>query len=330
MRCSPDLSSGNLSQEELAALLYESLQRKILPLPDDLLIYPAHGAGSSCGKNLGPDTYSTLGEEKRTNYALNATDKESFIKSVTEGLNAPPNYFPINARINKEGYESLDGVMELAARPLSLEAFRKLVKEEDAVILDTRDPVVFTEGFVPGAISIGLDGRFAEWAGSLLPFDKPMVLVTEPGKEKESAIRLARVGFDKMQGFLDGGYETWKASGNPIDMIINVEADEMIMDLPYDPKLLIVDVRREPEFADGHIKGAQNIPLDTLTDPGTMALIEDTHNVYLHCAGGYRSVIAASLLKKQGIHNLHNISGGWAAIQALPNVEIVQDKALLN
>ena len=326
----PDLSSGNLSQEELAGMLWQSLQTKILPLPDDLIIYPAHGAGSSCGKNLGPDTYSTLGEEKKSNYALQTANPEDFIRAVTEGLNAPPNYFPINARINKEGYGSLDEVMERALRPLSVPDFQDSIRRDDTVILDTRDASVFTDGFVPGSISIGLDGRFAEWAGSLLPFDKTIVLVTDPGKEKESAVRLARVGFDKMQGYLQGSFAAWRAAEMPIDMIVNVEADEMLMDLPYDDKIVVLDVRREPEFADGHLKDAQNMPLDTLTDPGTIALVEENDNVYIHCASGYRSVIAASLLKRQGIHNLHNVTGGWSAIKEQPNVDIVQDKAQLN
>ncbi len=326
----PDLSSGNLSQEELAGMLWQSLQTKILPLPDDLIIYPAHGAGSSCGKNLGPDTYSTLGEEKKSNYALQTANPEDFIRAVTEGLNAPPNYFPINARINKEGYGSLDEVMERALRPLSVPDFQDSIRRDDTVILDTRDASVFTDGFVPGSISIGLDGRFAEWAGSLLPFDKTIVLVTDPGKEKESAVRLARVGFDKMQGYLQGSFAAWRAAEMPIDMIVNVEADEMLMDLPFDDKIVVLDVRREPEFADGHLKDAQNMPLDTLTDPGTIALVEENDNVYIHCASGYRSVIAASLLKRQGIHNLHNVTGGWSAIKEQPNVDIVQDKAQLN
>src|SRR6185312_10889848 len=267
----PDLSSGNLDKEELAAMLYDSLQEKIKPLADDVIIYPAHGEGSSCGKNIGPDTYSTIGEERQTNYALQEQTKEEFVKAVTEGLNAAPQYFSVNARINKEGYESLEEVMASALNPLPLESFKELMKNEDTLILDTRNSVEFTEGYVPGSISIGLDGRFAEWAGSLLPFDKPIVLVTEPGKEKESAIRLARVGFDQMKGFLKGGFETWKKAGETIDLIINVEPDELAMDLRFDPKLLVVDVRRETEWGDGHLAEARNIPLETLTDPGTMA-----------------------------------------------------------
>ena len=326
----PDLSSGNLTREELASMLYDSLQKKIAPLPDHLVIYPAHGAGSSCGKNIGPDTYSTLGEERKNNYALLAGSKEEFIKAVTDGLNTPPNYFAVNARINKEGYESLDGVMENGLKPLRLEAFKELIKDDNTICLDTRISTEFADGFVPGSVSIGLDGRFAEWAGSLLPFDKPFVLVTEPGKEKESVVRLARVGFAQMCGYLEGGFETWKNSGEPIDLIVNIDADEFAMDLPFDPKLKVVDVRRETEYADGHVAGAVNIPLETLTDPGMMADFDDSDNIYVHCAGGYRSIIASSLFKRQGIHNLHNVSSGWDEIKKLDGLEIVKDNSVLN
>ncbi len=326
----PDLSSGNLSQDELAALLYDSLQKKIVPLADDLIIYPAHGAGSSCGKNLGPDTYSTLGEERKTNYALRAATKEEFIKAVTDGLGEPPQYFAVNARINKEGYESLDDVMETALKALTVAVFKEKIKDDETICLDTRSTAAFTEGFVPGSISIGLDGRFAEWAGSLLPFDKPIVLVTDTGREKESAVRLARVGFSQMKGYLEGGYESWKTAGEPIDLVVNVDADEFAMDIPFDQKMRIVDVRRETEFADGHVPGALNIPLETLTDPGTMADFIDSDNIYLHCASGYRSVIAASLFKRQGIHNLHNISGGYAEIKKIEGMEVVKEKSVLN
>ena len=326
----PDLSSGNLSQEELASMLYDSLQKKIAPLPDHIVIYPAHGAGSSCGKNIGPDTYSTLGEEKKNNYALLAGSKEEFIKAVTDGLNAPPQYFAVNARINKEGYESLDEVMENGLKPLSLEAFKELINDDNTICLDTRVSNEFSNGFVPGSVSIGLDGRFAEWAGSLLPFDKPFVLVTEPGKEKESVVRLARVGFAQMSGYLKGGFETWKNSGEPIDLIVNIDADEFAMDLPFDPKMKVVDVRRETEFADGHVTGAINIPLETLTDLGLMADFDDSDNIYIHCASGYRSIIATSLFKRQGIHNLHNISGGWDEIKKIDGLEIVKENSVLN
>ena len=326
----PDLSSGNLSQEELASMLFDSLQKKIKPLPDNVIIYPAHGAGSSCGKNIGPDTYSTLGEERKSNYALLAESREEFVKAVTDGLNAPPQYFAVNARINKEGYESLEEIMENGLKPLNIEAFKKLIKDDDTICLDTRLSTEFVDGFVPGSICIGLDGRFAEWAGSLLPFDKPFVLITDPGKEKETVVRLARVGFAQMLGYLEGGFEKWKSSGEPIDLIVNIDADELAMDLPYDSKLKVVDVRRETEFADGHLAAARNIPLETLSDPGTMAEFDDTDNIYIHCASGYRSVIASSLFKRQGIHNLHNIIGGWDEIKKIDGLDIVKENSVLN
>jgi hydroxyacylglutathione hydrolase len=326
----PDLSSGNLSREELAGLLYDSLHQKILPLPDDLNIYPAHGPGSSCGKNIGPNTYSTLKEEKETNYALREQTKEEFVKAVTDGLQAPPQYFSINARINKEGYESLDDVLESGLQALDLAAFRNWLKQEGVVLLDTRHSERFVEGFIPGAISIGLDGRFAEWAGSLLPFDKPIVLVTAPGEERESVVRLARVGFDKVKGYLDGGFPAWRRAGEPIDMIIDIEPDELAMDLPFDENLVVIDVRRETEFADGHVKDAVNIPLQEMTDPGSMALIEERHNLYVHCGGGYRSIIASSLLKRQGFHNLRNVTGGWTKIKDQKSIETIKEKSVLN
>jgi hydroxyacylglutathione hydrolase len=326
----PDLSSGNLGKEELAGMLFDSLRSRIMPLPDELLIYPAHGPGSSCGKNLGPNTFSTLAEEKATNHALKEQSREDFIRSVTEGLDAPPQYFPINARINKEGYESLDGVLESGLKPLDLPAFKDMIKEEDSILLDTRNSDLFVEGFIPGSVNIGLDGRFAEWAGSLLPFDKPIVLVTAPGEEKDSVVRLARVGFDKVKGFLQGGFPTWRQSGEPIDMIIDVEADELAMDIPFDENLLVIDVRRETEFADGHVIDAVNLPLSEMTDPASLANLEERHNIYLYCGGGYRSVIAASLLKRQGFHNLRNVTGGWGKIKDQKGIEIVKDKSVLN
>ena len=258
----PDLSSGNLSSEQLAAMMYDSLKNKIIPLPDDVIVYPAHGAGSSCGKNIGPETYSTIGNEKKNNYALQPQTLEEFIVAVTNGLNEAPQYFSINAKINKEGYDSLNDVLENGLKPLSIKEFKSLMKRDDVILLDTRESTVFADGFIQGAISIGLDGRFAEWAGSLLPFDKPIILVTEEGKEKESVVRLARVGFDKMEGYLKGGFEAWKNSSEIFDLIINVEPDELAMDIPFDENLVIIDVRREPEFADGHIKNAFNIPLE--------------------------------------------------------------------
>lgn len=329
----PDLAQkGNdITMTDLAGMLYDSLQQKIMPLEDDVIVYPAHGAGSSCGKNLGPETFSTIGEQKQSNYALQASDKEAFIQAVTDGLAAPPQYFPINARINKEGYESLDAVLNQGMQALDIAAFKTAAADPDTIILDTRHANIFTQGFIPGSISIGLEGRFAEWAGSLLPFTKNILLVTAAGMEKESIIRLARVGFSRFAGHLSGGFEAWTNAGEKTDMLIDVEADEMAMDLPFDPNMVIVDVRKETEFGNGHIREALNIPLTELTDPGSMADLEENHNIYVHCAGGYRSVIACSLLKREGIHNIRNVTGGWSAIKELSDkFTIEKDATVVN
>ena len=327
----PDLAQKEmeLTMEDLAGMLYDSLQKKIVTLPNDVIIYPAHGPGSACGKNLGPNTYSTIGEEKETNYALKAENKKAFIKAVTDGLTAPPQYFSINARINKEGYESLDVVVENSLKPLSIDEVKQHI-EKDVLILDTRSSEVFTQGFIPGSVFIGLEGRFAEWAGSLLPFDKSIILVCEPGKEKETIIRLARVGFNKVIGYVQGGFEAWRSAGEEIDMIIDIEADELAMDIPFDNNLVVLDVRKPAEFAEGHVKDALNIPLHELIDPVNIASLEEDQNVYVHCQGGYRSVIATSLLKRQGIHNIRNVLGGWNSIKEQKKIETQKEKSVLN
>ena len=327
----PDLAQkgAEITMDDLAGMMYDSIHTKLFPLADDVIVYPAHGPGSSCGKNLGPNTHSTIGEEKKTNYALKAGTKEEFIKVVTDGIAAPPSYFPINAKINKEGYNSLDDVLVQGLKALSVDEFKQLIKD-NSIVLDTRRADVFTQGFVPGSISIGLEGRFAEWAGSILPFNASIILVTEPGQEKETIVRMARVGFDKVVGYLNGGYIAWKNAGEKTDMIIDVEADELMMDIPHDNNLVVIDVRRETEFADGHLKNALNIPLTEMTDPASMANLEETQNLYVHCAGGYRSVIASSLLKRQGINNLRNIVGGWGKIKEQEKAEIVKETSVLN
>ena len=327
----PDLAQkgAEITINDLAGMMYDSIHSKLFPLEDDIIVYPAHGPGSSCGKNLGPNTHSTIGEEKKMNYAMKAATKEEFIKEVTDGIAAPPLYFPIKAKKNKEGYDSLDEVLVNGMKALSVSAFKNLITD-DAIILDTRNANLFTQGFVPGSISIGLEGRFAEWAGSLLSFNVPILLVTEPGKEKETIVRMARVGFDKVIGYLDGSFEAWKNAGEEIDLIIDVEADELMMDMPHDKNLVVVDVRRETEFADGHLKDAINLPLIDMNDPATMADFEDTQNLYVHCAGGYRSVIASSLLKRQGFHNIRNIVGGWDKIKVQEKAEIVKEASILN
>jgi rhodanese-related sulfurtransferase len=220
-------------------------------------------------------------------------------------------------------------VLKKGLRALSIEEV-KTEMEKDTILVDTRQPDEFTQGFIPGSINIGLDGRFAEWAGSLLPFDKPILLITEKNKEKETLIRLARVGFSNMVGYVDGGFEAWKNAGEEIDVIIDVEADELAMDLPFDEKLIVLDVRKPVEYAEGHVKDAINLPLAELNDPLNMAIIEDDQNVYINCGSGYRSVIAASLFKRQGIHNVRNIVGGWDEIKKQKNIDVEKDSSVLN
>ena len=314
----PDLAqNADITMSELAGILYQSIQSKIITLSDDVVVYPGHGAGSSCGKNLSKESTSTIGQEKETNYALQSQTKEAFIKAVTTGLATPPKYFPLNAQINKEGYESLNAILEKGMQQLSVDAFKQKAKEDNAIILDTRPASSFVEGFIPSSMFIGLEGRFAEWAANLISFDKTILLVTETGKEQETITRLARVGFDKMGGYLDGGYEDWKNAGEQIDMLIDVEADELAMDISFDDNLVVLDVRKELEYDNGHLQQSMNIPLDELIDPGTLADFDEHHNIYVHCGGGYRSVIACSILKQQGIHNLRNVVCGWDAISKL-------------
>jgi hydroxyacylglutathione hydrolase len=323
----PDLSSGDLSSEELAGVLYDSIAQKILPLADNVIVYPAHGPGSSCGKNLGPNTFSTIGEERKSNYALKAKSKEDFVQEVTKGLNTAPSYFPINAAINQKGYDSIDEVKLAGLKQLTVTDFKNQI-QKGAVVIDTRHATIFTEGFVPGSIFIGLEGRFAEWAATLLSFNKNIILVNDIDKNEEAVVRLARVGFDKMCGCLQGGFETWKNAGEAIDMIIDVEPDELIMDIPFDNNITILDVRKETEFDEGHLKEASNLPLADMTDITLLSQFEENENIYVHCAGGYRSVIATSILKKEGLHNVRNVLGGWAKIKEEEGAKISKTKAV--
>ena len=325
----PDLSSGNLSKEELAAIMFDTIQNKILPLPDDVIVYPAHGAGSSCGKSLGPETQSTIGEQKKNNYALQQQTKEEFIKAVTDGLADAPAYFPINAKMNKEGYDDMDNLKSKSLVALSVDQFKEKI-DTGVLVLDSRNPEDFINGFIPGSVSIGLEGRFAEWAGNLLSFKDPLVVVTAPGKEEETIIRLARVGFENVEGYLKGGFNAWKDAGEKNDIIIDIDADELAMDIPFDDKLLVLDVRKPNEFNEGHVKDATNLPLAEMVDVAQIASLEEDQNIYVHCAGGYRSVIAASLLKRQGYHNLRNINGGFKAISEQKNIQVEKEVSALN
>lgn len=327
----PDLAQKDeeITMEDLAGMMYDSLQTKLIPLNDDVIVYPAHGPGSACGKNLGPNTFSTIGEQKETNYALKADSRQNFISSVTAGLSAPPQYFPINAKINKEGYTSLATILDKATTALSVKNVKDAI-QAGALLVDTRHATQFTQGFIPASVFIGLEGRFAEWAGSLLPFDSDIVLLTEDGKEREAATRLARVGFSRMIGYLQGGFQQWQNAGEEVDMIVDIEPDELAMDIPFDNNLVVVDVRKPVEFANGHVKNALNLPLDEMYDTAQLAQFEEEQNLYLHCAGGYRSVIAASLLKRQGIHNLRNVLGGWSKIKDESGIKTEKEKTVLN
>ncbi|MDQ2718832.1 MAG: rhodanese-like domain-containing protein [Bacteroidota bacterium] len=325
----PDLSSGDLSKQELASIMYDTIQNKLLTLDDDVIVYPAHGPGSSCGKNIGAETFTTIGTEKKTNYALKPQTREEFIKSVTEDLNDAPTYFAVNARINKEGYHNLDEVKSKGLKPMSVNEFKAKISE-GYVILDTRKAEEFTNGFIPGSVFIGLEGRFAEWAGSLLSFKEPILLVTDPGMEEETIVRLARVGFDNVEGYLKDGFAAWLNAGQKADLIINVEADELAMDIPFDENLIVLDVRKPNEFAEGHIKNALSFPLAEMTDVAQIAHLEENQNIYLHCSAGYRSVIASSLLKRQGYHNLRNVLGGWGEIKKQKNISSEKEASVLN
>jgi len=312
----PDLAqkAADLTQEDLAGILYDSLRKKIMPLADDVLVYPAHGAGSACGKNLSKETVGTLGEQKKTNYALRADmTKEEFIKEVTEGLLPPPQYFPLNVKMNKEGYEDIQDVLESGTRPLSAEAFEVAANETGAVILDVRHQDEFAKGHIPQSIFIGIDGGFAPWVGALVGNVKQAILLVTPeGREEETVTRLARVGFDNTLGYLKGGVEAWKKEGKQLDAVEGIETTELKSRMEAN-ELEIFDVRKPGEFLSEHIPNAHNTPLDFINEH--MAEFPSKNPFYVHCAGGYRSMIAASILKSRGIHNLIDIKGGFAKIK---------------
>jgi len=316
----PDLAiKGNLTEQDLAGMLYDSLQTKIMPLADDVIVYPGHGAGSACGKNMSKETTDRLGNQKRFNYALQAKSREQFIEQVLDGLAKPPQYFAKNALLNKSGYDSIDQVMARGTQALAPDAFETAVNETGALVLDVRDAQEFTSGFVPNAINIGLNGQFAPWVGALIPdLNQPIALVTPVGKEEETVLRLARVGYDHCIGYLEGGFGSWAASGKEIDTIESISADELARRFAEDPSLPVFDVRREAEYSAEHVEGTENTPLDDLNE--YMAQIPRDRPAYLHCAGGYRSMVAASILRARGFDNLIDVAGGFAAIKATGQV----------
>lgn len=310
----PDLAqkSAHMTQEELAGLLYESLQKKIMPLSDDITVYPAHGAGSACGKNMQKETVDTLGNQKKTNYALNQPNKESFVREVLDGLSAPPKYFGMNVALNKGGYESFDNVLHQSNQPISAEDFEGVAEDSGALILDTRNATDFHKGFVPNSINIGLKGDFAPWVGAMIvDVHQPILLVSDPGTEEEVITRLSRVGFDHVLGYLEGGFESWKNSGKEIDTIHRISAQDFAAKFSDDSK--VIDVRKESEYVAAHVEKAYRRPLADINEWAN-ALNNDEH-FFIHCAGGYRSMIAASILNSRGIRNFTEIDGGFNKIK---------------
>jgi glyoxylase-like metal-dependent hydrolase (beta-lactamase superfamily II)/rhodanese-related sulfurtransferase len=315
----PDLAQHVISEmtpEKLASHLYDSLRNKILPLPDDLVVYPGHGAGSACGKNMSKETSDTLGNQKANNAALRpGLGKEQFIKELLSGLMPPPGYFPENVKMNIGGYHSLISILEHGTKAWNADAFEKMAKEKDVLILDTRSSKEFASGFIPGSIQIGLDGSFAPWVGTVLPDIKQKILfICEPGKEQDVLIRLSRVGYDHPIGYLEGGFDAWTYAKKPTDTIASVSSEELSQLKKQNPDLNILDVRKKSEFDSEHVVGATSAPLDYINESQN---IPDQDNTwYVHCAGGYRSMIFISLLRRKGFRNLVQVDGGFSAMKA--------------
>ncbi len=328
----PDLAqkAAHMTQEELAGLLYNSLYKKILPLPDDVTVYPAHGAGSACGKNMMKETVDTLGNQKKINYALNQPNQAAFVKAVTDGLLPPPAYFGMNVAMNKKGYSSFDEVLKLGMTPLNVKEFERAAEASGALILDTRNDTDFAKGFIPQSINIGLNGDFAPWVGAMIvDVMQPILLVTDMGKEAEAVTRLSRVGFDHVLGHLAGGFETWKKSGKEIDTINRITAEQFASQVKAGENN-IIDVRKESEYAATHIQDAYSKPLAYINN--WIKDIDPRKHFYLHCAGGYRSMVAASILQARGYRNFTEIEGGLNAIARtnIPQTDFVCQTKILN
>jgi glyoxylase-like metal-dependent hydrolase (beta-lactamase superfamily II)/rhodanese-related sulfurtransferase len=310
----PDLAQkGNVTEKDLAGFLFDSLRNKVMTLSDEVTVYPAHGEGSACGKNLSKETVGTIGNQKETNYALRANmTKEEFVKEVTDGLLPPPAYFPLNVKLNKEGYQNIDDIIKNSAKPLSVKEFELIANDTDAVILDVRHQSEFIKGFIPQSIFIGIDGGFAPWVGALIKdIKQPILLVTPKGKEEDTIIRLSRVGFDNVIGYLDGCFASWQKADKEIDTLQSVSVT--ILEEKINKNALVFDVRKPGEFEREHVKIAENTPLDFLNDH--ISEFPKKGDFYVHCAGGYRSVIAASILKARGFHNVIDVDGGYTAIK---------------
>lgn len=312
----PDLAQkGDMTMQDMAGMLYESLHNKILNLPDDVLVYPAHGAGSACGKHMSKETFDTLGHQKQVNYALKASTKEQFIQEVTDGILPPPQYFAKNAALNKLGYGSVDSVFEKGLNPLDATSFETLANQAGALLLDTRDPNTFAAAFIPSSVNIGLNGQFAPWVGSLVSdLQQPLLLIVEEGKEEETITRLARVGYDNTLGYLQGGIAAWVAAGKEVESIQSVSATAFTSTIQSDAATRVIDVRKPGEYESGHLDTAVLRPLDDIN--GWTPEIDPKETYFIHCAGGYRSMIAASILKARGVDHVINVEGGYGAIKA--------------
>lgn len=327
----PDLAqkAAHLTQDELAGLLYESIYNKILPLADDITVYPAHGAGSACGKNMMKETVDTLGNQKIMNYALNQPNKDAFVKAVTDGLLPPPAYFGMNVAMNKKGYERFDNVLQQSLKALSADEFELVAETSNALILDTRSDKDFAVGYIPQSINIGLNGDFAPWVGAMIvDVNQPILLITEPGKEQEAVTRLSRVGFDHVLGYLNGGFATWEKSGKETDQINRITAAQFSKD--YYDNSKVIDIRKESEYAAEHIEDAFSKPLAYINE--WIKDINPNEHFYMHCAGGYRSMIAASILQARGFRNFTEVEGGFKAISTtnIPKTNYVCQSKILN
>jgi glyoxylase-like metal-dependent hydrolase (beta-lactamase superfamily II)/rhodanese-related sulfurtransferase len=324
----PDLAiKSDLTQEDLAKMLFHSLRNKIMPLPDDVIVYPAHGAGSACGKNMSKETFDTLGNQKKTNYALSNISEEDFVKELTTGIMPAPQYFAKNALLNKSGYKNFNDVLNHGSKALTVDAFDALSKNENTIILDVRKPEEFATVHIPNALFIGLDGQFAPWVGTVIEDLKTAILIVAPiGREEETVMRLSRVGYDNTIGYLSGGIDSWISSGKKTESIKSIESSEYLNSFYNSNETL--DVRKPSEFNNGHLKLANNKPLDFIND--WAGNLDNTKPYLVHCAGGYRSIISISILKRKGFSNLIDVKGGFGAISKLENSqsEIVKENIL--
>ena len=323
----PDLAqkvSEEFTQEKQAGLLYDSLRTKLMTLPDYVIVYPAHGAGSACGKNMSKETTSTIGLQKQNNYALRADmSKDEFIEALLDGLSPSPAYFPANVMMNKNGYKNIDAVLAAGTKSLTVEEFELIANEKEILILDTREAQMFAQGHIPNSINIGIDGGFAPWVGNLVPdIEQQLLLVTDEGREEEVVTRLARVGYDHALGYLNGGFNAWKIANKEVATITSISANELSNILHNDETIAIVDVRKPTEFEGLHIQQAINVPLDYIND--NMQLLDKHKTYYIHCAGGYRSMIFASILQARGFDHLIEIKGGFKEIKDAAQFSLVE------